>query len=125
MRYLLLSIFVTGFFFTENVSAQEYDNMPVFIQQKMDENKVNGENIYNGIEAKFHVVIANLSNEDVSALIAELQNDNKIKSVEFENNGNILSLITDGNYSIKNVKAHVVNYSASIENYSVNYEISQ
>lgn len=125
MRYLLLSIFVIGFFFAGIVSAQEYDNMPVFIQQKMDENKLNGENIYNGIEAKFHVVIANLSIENVSAFISELQNDAKIKSVEFENNGNILSLITDGDYTIKNVKAHVINYSASIENYSVNYEISQ
>lgn len=99
--------------------------MPVLIQQKMDENKVNGVDIYNGIEAQFVIEIANLLNEDFNSLVSAFQNDQRIKNVSLENNGTILNIISKGDYSIKDVKAHVKTTGASIENYTVNYEISQ
>ena len=100
--------------------------MPTAIQQKMDDNKINGINVYSGIESHFEVEVAHLLNEEFSSLKAGFENDTRVKSVSLTNsNGVNLIVIADGNYTIKDIKAHVVNTSGSIENYTANYEISQ
>lgn len=91
----------------------------------MDENKINGINIYTDIITHFDVELALHSADDITNLTTSLQNDSRIKMFSFEDNGLKLLIKSEGDYTIKDVKGHVKPTSASIENYNVSYEVIQ
>lgn len=125
MKHLAKFGLVVMLFFSSNLIAQDYQNMPVAVQQKMDENKVNGLHIYDGIEAHFQIELGHLENAGSVNLSSQLENDSTIKSFSLANNSSTLTIISKGNYTIKDIKAHLVNTGASIENYTVTYEVSE
>lgn len=125
MKYLTFIIILISIFSFKSSFAQDYNSYPTFIQNKMDENKINGVNIYTDIVSLFDVELALHSDDDITNLTTSLQNDNRIKAFSFENNGTKLFIKSEGNYTIKDVKGHVKSTSASIENYNVNYEVTQ
>lgn len=125
MKYLTYILFIFCLFSLENVFGQDYNSYPTFVQNKMDENKINGVNIYTDIVTLFDVELALHSADDITNLTTSLQNDSRIKMFSFENNGLKLLIKSEGNYTIKDVKGHIKLTSASIENFNVNYEIIQ
>jgi len=121
----LLILLIIMSFSISTLNAQEYQNMPIAVQQKMDDNKVAGLDTYNGIEAHYNVELANLQNSDKAILASLFEGDPKIKLFSIEENNSILSVVSNANYTIKDIKAHVIATSASIKNFTVNYEVSE
>lgn len=103
--------------------SQEYSQMPVVVQQKMDNNKAEAVDLYNGVIATFDVDLSNLQENEVQAFKNQITSDSRVKNFTLSANGTKLILVAKGQYTIKDIKAYVVTTSAAIQNYSSVYSV--
>ena len=124
MKYLiLLGLFISVF--SKTLNAQNYQDMPIAVQSKMDSNKVDGIDIYSGIQCHFQIELVNLQATEKVGLLTLLESDSKIMTFSIDNNNSTLTATTNGNYTIKDFKAHVKTTAASIQNYTATYDVSE
>ncbi len=110
---------------TFSASAQEYSQMPVVVQQKMDNNKASGVDLYNGVISTYDVDLIGLEGDDVQLFKNKIAEDLRVKDFSLSADGKKLLLTARGQYTIKDIKSYVVVTSASIENYSVVYSVEE
>lgn len=103
--------------------AQEYSQMPGVVQQKMDANKASGMDLYNGVIATFDVDLSNLQESEIQAFKNQITADPRVKNFTLTADGTKLILVSEGQYTIKDIKAYVVTTSAAIQNYSSVYSV--
>lgn len=112
-------------FLTFSASAQEYSQMPPAVQQKMDDNKVSGVDMYNGVISTYDVDLIGLEGDDVQVFRNKIAEDLRVKDFSLSTDGKKLLLTARGQYTIKDIKSYVVVTSAAIENYSVVYSVEE
>lgn len=103
--------------------SQEYSQMPVVVQQKMDANKAAGIDLYDGVIATFDVDLSNLQESEVQAFKNQITADSRVKNFTLTADGTKLMLVSKGQYTIKDIKTYVVTTSAAIQNYSSVYSV--
>lgn len=117
-----ISIFI-AYFLSFSVIGQNYDQMPGHIKQRMDNNKLSGLAIYDGITSHYDVDISNVDNSEFLILKDQLSGDPRVKEFVLNRDGKKLHIKAIGSYSIKDIKSHIITAATSgvIENYTVVY----
>ena len=103
--------------------AQEYSQMPGVVQNKMDNNKAAGIDLYNGVVTTFDVDLSNLQESEMQAFKNQITADVRVKNFTLTADGTKLILVAKGYYTIKDIKTYVVTTSAAIQNYSSVYSV--
>lgn len=117
-----ISIFI-AYFLSFSVMGQDYNQMPGHIKQRMNSNKQAGLTIYDGITSDYDVDLSNIDNSEFLTLTNKLEEDLRVKEFVLSPDGKKLHLKAAGNYSIKDIKSHIVTSTTSgvIDNYTVIY----
>lgn len=71
-----------------------YEEMPKDVQQKMDENKMSGLNVYNDIIVKFNVTVSGLEITEYDELRLRAAKINQLMSIDISDN--VVTLILSG-----------------------------
>lgn len=117
-----ISIFI-AYLLSFSVVGQDYDQMPGHVKQRMDSNKQAGLAIFDGITSDYDVDLSNIDNSEFLILTNKLSGDLRVKEFVLSPDGKKIHLKASGNYSIKDIKSHIITSTASgvIDNYTVNY----
>ncbi len=101
--------------------SQDYNDMPLAVQQKMDLNKQNNLPIFTDVYSNYEITLYGLNQTSINPLKNSLQNDTRIVSFEVTNNYSKLIVKAKGAFTIKDMKLITAPSGASIENYTTNY----
>ncbi len=104
-----------------SVYSQDYIDMPLAVQQKMNENKQNGHSIFTNVYSDYEVILYGLKHSSVRLLKKSLQSDTRIVSFEISKDLSKLTAKAKGAFSIIDIKTHINKVNSSIEAYSSNY----
>jgi hypothetical protein len=96
---------ITSFllFFSTAVFSQDYNQFPPQVQQKMDENKLAGINLYSGILAVYEVTCSQLNDQNFIQIQQKVQQNSAITSVTKLNESKI-QLKSSVSFSLKDLK---------------------
>lgn len=92
------------------------------LRAKIDFNKSNNLPVLSGINTHYIIEISQLHTDQNELLVNECLNDQKIFEASFQSS-NVLTIKGTGECTIESIKEYVKNFNASIENYSLNFEI--
>jgi len=95
-----------------------YEELPVELQQKIDDNKLLGVDYFTGICVSFDVELLNFNDEDVQLLKTLISTDSRVKTFSLSQDAHHLSLVAQGSYTIKDIAACTYPTKGWIENYS-------
>lgn len=118
------AIIVCAIFLFPSLSfSQDYSSMPVEIQSRMDQNKVQGRDILDGIETVFAVTI-NLENaQSIQTLSNQLSVDETISSFNISADGKQLQAICKARVQIEDLKAYIAGVNGEIIQYTQFYRL--
>lgn len=113
---ILIISFLANFSF-----CQDYENMPVSVQQKMNQNKIEGIPVFSNIATSITANIENLNSEESLLLKQKLQSDNRIINFTLSSDNKSLYVKAKSDYTIDDIKAIIVLTNARVENYTADY----
>jgi len=134
LTYVFFTYILIGFLNMNafNSQAQEnasidigYADLPVEVQQKMDQNKQLGQNYYTDIWVSFDVELKNLLGEDLQVFKTNLEKDLRIKEYTLNAEATNLVLTANASYTIRDIAVCTYPTQAWIENYSTIYFVEQ
>jgi hypothetical protein len=107
-------------FLSSSVFSQDYSQLPTQVQQKMDENKLAGINLYTGILAVYEVSCTQLTDEKIMQIQQKAQQNSAITSVTKLNETQI-KLISFVSFSLKELKNFLAQEGVEISNCTTSY----
>ncbi len=125
MKFFKIIGFVVAGMISTVAFGQEYSEMPVPVQQKMNENKAQGLDIYQGIDAHFEVKLINLESAQAPMLTQQLNADQHVNSASLSPDMKTLTLVTEAPFTIEQVKEYVKMTQAEIADFTITYEVSE
>jgi len=122
---ILLLLFV--FLITIGAKAQfvdvSYEELPVEVQQKMDENKILGLNYFTGIIITLKVELLNIQENEIQMFIDKLAEDERVKNIKLSPDAKNLIIKAQGDYTIKDVDNCTYVTQGWVEDYSKTFAI--
>lgn len=110
MRHLSIFGLFISMMFAGNVTAQEYweifDAAPAEVQNKIDENKINGIDLLTGVKAHHIIGLTGISLSQKNELELVLESEEKI--FDFEINDDVTSVILNAEARFKNVEIQAI-----------------
>jgi uncharacterized UPF0146 family protein len=107
-------------FLSSSVFSQDYSQLPTQVQQKMDDNKLAGINLYTGILAVYEVSCTQLTDEKIMQIQQKAQQNSAITSVTKLNETQI-KLISFVSFSLKELKNFLAQEGVEISNCTTSY----
>jgi hypothetical protein len=107
MRLLqLLSVLCLFLFSSQYSFSQDYSKMPAAVQQKMDQNKIEGKNSLDGVFVKYAIVFNDgASMEKQIILQGLLKSEPAIRSANKNTQTGVWELVCNASFALENLKA--------------------
>lgn len=103
--------------------SQDYESMPAEIQSKMNQNKIAGRTILDGVESVFLISVGNVNAQNATTLSNEMSRDESITLFNLSADNKSLTVTCDANTQIEDIKRHIAGVNGEIIQYTQSYRL--